>query len=328
MTENKESRLPSGFHERAFLALSIVTLLLMVPLGAVNFVTGESLRGWGVLGISMMLAFNSWSILVRGKYLAWLTILGLLPAIILSIYASLNTMGLYGLLWIYPAILAFYVIVPERMAWLANVVLVGIGAPVVMDLVGPVAAARIGISLFLTSAIAAVFTRTIITQQQRLEALAYTDALTGLYNRMLLPTMMDHAAARHLRTGEPMALMSLDLDHFKKINDTRGHAAGDTVLTQVAQILKSRMRATDYVFRTGGEEFLLLLHETDKEGARRVAEDLRNLIRDAEILPDLRVTASFGISELQSGDDLEQWLNRGDAMLYAAKLGGRDRVVA
>jgi diguanylate cyclase (GGDEF)-like protein len=166
---------------------------------------------------------------------------------------------------------------------------------------------------------------------RRLQDQSLRDALTGVFNRRMLDQELSREWQRWRRGGSCFALLSLDLDHFKRINDTHGHLAGDRVLAQAAQRLVALARSIDTLARTGGEEFVLLLPQTDAVGARVVAERLRSAIGDLPF--DLggtlqRVTVSAGLVVAGQRDaDVTQLLQRADKALYLAKADGRDRVV-
>jgi len=162
---------------------------------------------------------------------------------------------------------------------------------------------------------------------------AVTDALTGLPNRRYLDERLDEELGRVRRYGKPFTLLMLDIDHFKAINDTHGHAAGDAVLRRLAGVLLAQLREVDFVARYGGEEFTLILPETDTDGGRLVGERICGAIGATPFpLPDgatLAVTASVGVVTCpQGGLNAAELLEHGDAALYAAKLAGRNRVVA
>jgi diguanylate cyclase len=172
----------------------------------------------------------------------------------------------------------------------------------------------------------ATFLRVISAQQRALAQQAVTDALTGLHNRTLLPTTLGQALEHSRRSGIDMTLLALDLDRFKDVNDSRGHAVGDSVLRGVANVISSRIRRSDVAFRLGGEEFLALLYGTGHREGMRVAEELREAVAAKDLLPDHRVTVSVGVATFNGDADWEAWLKRCDERLYAAKAGGRNRV--
>jgi two-component system, cell cycle response regulator len=163
-----------------------------------------------------------------------------------------------------------------------------------------------------------------------LDQMSRTDALTGLYNRRHLEERLGEFVSLARRHGEDLAAAMIDLDHFKRINDTAGHPAGDAVLQVTAERLRGILRAEDVLGRWGGEEFLALLPRTDTAGAQLAAERMRQAVAGPPIpLPEggeVRVTASIGAAAGvdQGADGLVQ---RADAALYEAKATGRDRVV-
>ena len=161
---------------------------------------------------------------------------------------------------------------------------------------------------------------------------AMRDGLTRVYNRAYLAELLPRQLRLARRSGAPLAALMVDVDHFKRVNDTRGHAAGDHVLMAVARCIEQQLRGSDVVVRYGGEEFTVILPNTPVAGAFVTAERLRAAIAamtDRDGLPEgLRITASIGLAALGKADDGAQLLPRADAALYQAKRGGRNRVVA
>ena len=160
---------------------------------------------------------------------------------------------------------------------------------------------------------------------------ASVDALTGLHNRRWLEEMLPRQARRSAMQNEPLSVLMIDIDHFKRFNDNYGHAAGDFVLFAVAQVLKERLRPTDLLARYGGEELTALLPRTDLAGAHVAAERLRRavaftplIMHDGVELPE--VTISIGCAELHRGDAPADFISRADTALYRAKRQGRNRV--
>ncbi len=168
-------------------------------------------------------------------------------------------------------------------------------------------------------------------QQRELVTLAERDALTGLYNRRQFMRLAEMELLRADRLPRGTSLLMVDLDFFKKVNDTHGHPAGDSVLQQVAGILLSTVRATDLVGRMGGEEFIVLLPHTTPDQAVRVAEKMRVALRAHPLKVErleLPVTASFGVTGVTEAQKapLQALYTAADLALYAAKHQGRDRV--
>lgn len=164
----------------------------------------------------------------------------------------------------------------------------------------------------------------------RLEEMSTTDPLTQLVNWGAFHELLDHETARSLRYGSPVSLSLCDLDHFKRINDTYGHTAGDVALQRVAAAIKSHVRGVDIAARYGGEEFALIFPETDKVAASLACEKLRHIIEQLEFEPPLqheRLTMSFGIASLPAdAQTSEELIEKADKALYMAKSEGRNRV--
>lgn len=157
---------------------------------------------------------------------------------------------------------------------------------------------------------------------------ADTDGLTSLYNRRKAEYVLEQEFDRALRYGRPLSLVLFDVDHFKLVNDTRGHPVGDLVLAGIARRIKRSMRATDHLARWGGEEFMLICPETDTEGATIIAERMRRAIKRRPFHAAGVVTASFGIGSYSGEGNVDILVKRADQHLYAAKQRGRDCVVS
>lgn len=169
----------------------------------------------------------------------------------------------------------------------------------------------------------------LVVEQLDLWAEASRDVLTGAMTRRAFHDTLRKSAAAQARSRAPAALVLLDLDHFKRVNDTLGHAAGDAVLRAAARTVLAELRVEDSLGRVGGEEFAILLGGAGIEAAAEVAERVRRAIEAMDIpgVPGLRITASFGLAPLQAnGEGPDAAYDAADAALYAAKRGGRNRV--
>ena len=178
--------------------------------------------------------------------------------------------------------------------------------------------------------------RRIFQLERELEHLANCDSLSGAYNRRYFEETAHDEIERARRYKHPLSLLMMDADHFKRINDTYGHAAGDRAIRAIAEIGQDIFRSSDLLARMGGEEFAVLLPETDGDGARRIAERLQEKMRQSTIatgnetadIPDyFTLTVSIGVAELHRSDTIETLLQRADDALYEAKKQGRNRVV-
>ncbi|WP_111436186.1 GGDEF domain-containing protein [Rhodobium orientis] len=165
--------------------------------------------------------------------------------------------------------------------------------------------------------------------EDALAALAHLDSLTGLYNRRAFEHALSEAWARFERYGEPCCLLAIDIDHFKRVNDTYGHAAGDDVLQAISKVMIQTKRRFDQAFRIGGEEFTIILRRTDRATARAIAERLRRAVEFAQIGVNgntIEVTVSIGVSEASDDLDAKRVVEHADAALYQAKSNGRNCV--
>ncbi len=167
----------------------------------------------------------------------------------------------------------------------------------------------------------------ILFKEHMLKELAHYDVLTGVYNRRAINDKLMYMAGYSIRYARPMTLIFMDIDHFKKINDTYGHSVGDTVLSDVAELVRTRLRESDLLGRWGGEEFLIGLPNTGLKEAIGIAEELRQSIASHPYSYG-HVTCSFGVAQLRREEGFAEWINRADKMLYDAKAAGRNQVCA
>lgn len=169
----------------------------------------------------------------------------------------------------------------------------------------------------------------IVSMRQEIMQLASTDALTGTANRRSFFNRSDEQAAVARRSRRPLSMLAIDLDHFKKVNDTHGHAGGDKALVGCAVALRSVLRPADVLGRIGGEEFAVLLTDTTGSGAMAVAERMRAAVADAAIEHNgkaIPLTASIGVAEWPGSGGVDVTLAAADSALYRAKANGRNRV--
>ncbi len=166
--------------------------------------------------------------------------------------------------------------------------------------------------------------------EDELVRLATTDPLTGAYNRREFKSLADGESVRANRYNRPLSIMMLDLDHFKRLNDTYGHAAGDKALQKFTTLCCNALRTIDVFGRWGGEEFVTLLPETDTEGAVVIAERLRKLVSQSTLdfnEQKINITVSIGIAQYRAGEmTVETPLSRADSAVYDAKKAGRNRI--
>ncbi|HWV18705.1 MAG TPA: sensor domain-containing diguanylate cyclase [Rhodocyclaceae bacterium] len=187
------------------------------------------------------------------------------------------------------------------------------------------------ISLMVTGLVLFLVNLVTSRYQRKLEAVALSDKLTGLANRQALDMFLQRDMAESRRGGTDLALLLLDLDRFKEVNDEQGHLAGDAVLKHVADAIRGQLRDSDMVGRWGGEEFMILLKRTDLDAALLVAEKVRQHLLDMPLSYGqhrIRLSCSIGVAVLREGETADSLLGRADRGLYAAKQAGRNQVQA
>ena len=172
----------------------------------------------------------------------------------------------------------------------------------------------------------------IVRTTEKLERLATIDGMTGIYNRRHFLKLANHEWRRARRHGHPLSMLMVDIDHFKRINDSYGHPTGDAVIVHLAKLASSCKRGSDLLARIGGEEFALLLPETSLLEAKTIAERLRAEVSKARVdsvTADIRTTVSIGVAASVDGSrDISALMLAADEALYQAKRGGRNQVVS
>lgn len=185
-------------------------------------------------------------------------------------------------------------------------------------------------TIALLSGLTVLYVHLITQAEERLHELATTDSLTGLMNRRSILAALEREQAVRERKPHPTSVLLIDIDHFKKLNDTHGHNMGDWALQAVADVLKTGVRDMDFVARWGGEEFLVILPFADKAVAHPIAQRLRQGIADLRIPAkgtEIELTATLGLSELGAKEMADLAIQRADAALYRGKNAGRNQVV-
>lgn len=188
---------------------------------------------------------------------------------------------------------------------------------------------NLSISAIISAVVLAMISGMIRRHQDGIQELATLDSLTQLHNRRAFDLLAAQALLEAERGSLPLTALLIDLDHFKELNDSHGHLAGDEVLRQFARLLEGSLRQADILCRWGGEEFVVLLQDTDAGTGHKVAEKIRQRTEQSEFLFDdtrLSLTASIGVTSLSSSDTLRSLIARADQALYRAKQSGRNRV--
>lgn len=259
---------------------------------------------------------------------------GVAVCIIFSAAATLIAikLGVNGLFWIYPLTLFNFFMVSPGKALLATTLVLGTLVGYALAVPGSVFESHYQMISFLVtslmaSTLAFIFAHRTRNQRDQLQLLATQDPLTGAHNRRAMNEALRLACASLRRHGDSYAVLVMDIDHFKQINDSFGHQAGDQVLTAFVELIKRCSRKEDRLFRFGGEEFLLLLPGADQASLLTVANQLQGVVAQQLQGPGGPVTMSSGGAVLQRGEHWESLLKRADQRLYQAKSAGRNRAI-
>ena len=314
---------------RGDLRLAIVTLfgvstvLIVLPFALWRLVSGNLYVGLMDLAIVVCItgtvayAWRSGHAVRAAASLAVSANAGCLAAVVLQPH---------GLLWMYPTLLANFFLLPRAWAVAQSVLTFAL---VVMF--ADVFDSRTHLASFLASGTLAtlfayIFASGSRAQHLEMTALASHDALTGAGNRRAMEEELERVVAAHRREPHPVGLAMMDLDHFKRVNDTSGHDAGDRVLQAFADLVRANTRGSDRFFRYGGEEFVLLLPGADAAELHRASDKLRATIAAGLSHNGSPITVSIGAAVLGQGETSRHWLERADAAMYRAKQGARNRV--
>lgn len=325
--DDLNSRYLTHFYLKSTFLLAVIAGTLILPFAVYHLTHGHTGVGIGAVVTSLSLYLVAWTC-HRKTYKTIYTFIWLTPFTTLFVAYLTNFVGITGTYWCYSTLILYYFMMTERQAWISNIIFALVNIPLVWYLFETHEAIRFTVTFSLLSAYSAVFLHIVARQYSDLQKMAITDKLTGLHNRMLLTESLEQAIHQADRTDTPHALIIMDVDHFKKINDEFGHDTGDHVLVQLGEFLKNSLRESDKVFRIGGEEFLVLLYNTDEANSIDIAEKIRQGIENLPIIPGRPVTVSIGVAGLGSLRNWKQWMKRCDMNLYEAKNNGRNKVVS
>lgn len=316
----------SEHRNRAYRALATTAMVVLLPLTANDFVQGRMLSGVVNACVVLVLAVNVFSTR-RGRPSILPFVVTLLP-IFVAVLLAIRVQGFMGVIWSYPVVVFLYSAPGRRRARIYSALFTIAVVPVVYMALGLGASMGVAITLVVVAVFGSIFTTFVERLHRELQQLVVTDPLTGAFNRRHLERLLRKTMDRRSRYGAVASLIAVDVDRFKRVNDEFGHDVGDAALRDVVQAIRSRMRRVDDIFRTGGDEFMVLLPDTRLEDATEIAETLRLLVAKSEIVEGRKTTISCGVCDLTSVADQQLWLKACDEALYRAKQLGRNRVVA
>jgi diguanylate cyclase len=312
------------FRNRNLKILGWVSPPVLLPISAHNFYTGQYLLGVFMLFIMVIALLNAFATQRNSRLFVPLPIFFLLMFI--NIVLGLSLLGLNSLFWCYPVFVSVYFIMERTIARKLIIIGLVILFPYVYYLFGFELFVRFAITMCAMCYFNDVQIGTQLRIYKRVTQLIIRDPLTNAFNRRYMNTCIQNVIEESNRGLGPVSLLLIDIDHFKKINDKFGHDAGDQVLMKFVDVLHKRQRKIDYVFRTGGEEFVILLRNTELKKAVIFAENIRKHIEEAEWIDSHKVTISAGVSQYITDESKDDWLKRADDNMYQAKSMGRNKV--
>lgn len=318
-------RLQTDFQLGIVLLFGFCSSLIIAPFAIYRFVTGSVAVGI----LDSALVFIIAGVVYYGWKFGKTERTGKFLVIISGIGALLSSemLGVVGLFWMYVAIVAnFFLTTNLRFATVFTVSILILLAVTGHSFENAAQMWSFLATGSLLSLLSYIIAHQYSIQHGRLKHLATVDPLTGAYNRRHMEQEMHQAVEEFARHSTPMALILMDIDRFKEINDRFGHEAGDEVLTRFAGLVHGHTRQIDRFYRFGGEEFLLLIKGVGLEEAMQVAEKIRSGTEKGLVGSHGQVTISAGVAHVREGESCMQWVGRADAALYGAKEAGRNRV--
>lgn len=314
----------ASYIARVVLPVGIAALVLLTPFAINNFLQGRIEVGLAILLVQALLLVDVLA-LRRGKPPPLHYGLLVVPMIV-AMLAAVARQGILGALWGYPVVLICYFALSRRLAFLFSLGTLAALTFAIARWIELALAARMFATLLLTIAMINIVLNVIGELQDALVQQAITDPLTSAFNRRHMNQSIELVVEQGRRHPPNNAMLMIDIDHFKQINDRFGHDAGDRVLCRMVQTMRGRMRKVDLLFRIGGEEFILLLLETDVTDAATVADEMRRRVEAAALMPGQAVTISIGLCAQRAGQTADEWIKLADTALYQAKQRGRNRV--
>lgn len=311
--------------EQVLIILSLVIAAILIPLGVYRIVRADWLIAAFDISVSLFLIALSFNVYTN-RHIE----LARKAFSIFVVFCALTTVYIEGktqFIWLYPAIpLIFYLTQPFVAAKLTCFCIV-LMTWMMQNEMTTFELITMTSSYILTGACSFAFGYQWHKYQQELLEMVVTDPLTKAKNRRAFTEYVESL----LVTDEPAAnnhvLLIFDIDYFKKINDNFGHAAGDQVLVRMTELVQDRLRKQDELYRIGGEEFLVILHNTSIADAKHLSEVLRKLVASSDLLANQTVTISIGLSKYNGqNESADTWFNRADTALYQAKANGRNQV--
>lgn len=294
----------------------------VLPFIVLRFMQGEWLAAIvdavivvGFVGLGIFV-YRTRRVRIAGIGISFICIAGVISTVYIS--------GPHQVYWAYPVLVAIFYLVRPLEAIAFALVTIAALIPSLLSDTDSHSTSTILVTIVVMSSFAFAFSLVTNRQREKLIQLATKDPLTGAGNRRHLDNKLNEIVNGYQRTATSAAMLLLDLDHLKKVNDSHGHVVGDQILKRITEIINIRIRVTDNLYRIGGDEFVVILEGQTIDHAAHLAEQLRTLVEANELITGQPVTVSVGVAELKADESAEDWLHRADKALYGAKRDGRN----
>ena len=316
------------FNARVQSVMAICSILIIVPFLLYYAVTGNLPVAAVLLAMLIACCYTTWDIRRRGSQTSTVYLMAAVFSCVMITLVYLA--GSPASFWLFPMVVANFAILPIRSAVLLNIAAITVTLPVLLQ--DPTIALRFFPSVLLVNLFLAIFASQLRQRTEQVNQLLLEDTLTGAGNRRALDELLAQCHRAFQSDKLPVALLMMDLDRFKSINDNQGHSAGDQVLRRVAEVFRRQLPSGTQLFRFGGEEFTIVAPGAALNDALLLAENVRQALEQYRTTaqPDLAapITVSTGVAVLRPGESINAWLSRADSALYRAKQEGRNRVCA
>ena len=311
--------------ELIVLGMALVSLCGQIPYGIYRFSLGDYLiASIDMFGAVLCIAAIYYVLKFRS---VWLFGALMSMAAVFGVLVIVANRGVEDVHFIYPVVVfSYFLLRPERALALSVAAFIGLGV-ILYEQVNLFFLSKILLSILGCSVFAYVFATIRNTQSAQLTLLSTRDPLTMVLNRRSLDDRLNQFVLQTKRQTATAVLIILDLDNFKEINDRYGHGVGDKVLKRVADTLTQRIRATDQLYRYGGDEFVVFVSDVTLQQSLGLAEDLRARVEATEAMEGTGLSISLGVSQYRQGQSANEWLDSADVGLLEAKSTGRNQVV-
>jgi diguanylate cyclase len=278
------------------LILSAAGVLGVFPFMVLRYMQGEWVAA--IVDTIIVAGFLGLGIYVYKTHQVRLASIAISCFCIGGVISTVYIIGPQQVYWAYPALMAVFYLVRPRIALILSIITLAALIPRLLGNVDSHTMTTVLITIGVMSSFAFAFSLITNRQRDQLMQLATKDPLTGVGNRRSLDAKLDDVVNNRRRSGAVASMLLIDLDHFKKVNDVHGHRVGDQILKRVTEIVNLRIRVTDSLYRVGSEEFVVVLEGQDTARAKHLAEQLRTLVHENELVPERSHTISLGVAEL------------------------------